>query len=125
MKMFRHHAMLTACAALCATLAGGPALAKPGGAGWQTPITVTVPTGQTDLFYHVACPAGYTVQNGAAFAVTNVTVANGFVQTGAGPRLDESPPDYTEWAWNFEWPNGGAQAGAQIVFDISCKKGAA
>ena len=125
----RHLPTIPGCvlgAALCAgTLAMTlPAQAKPGAAGWQTPATVTVPTGLADYFPHMACPAGFSVVNGAVFAVTNTTVENGFIMTGSGPRLDLSPPLYNEWAWNFEWPAGGAAAGSQIVLNIDCKKGA-
>ena len=112
-------------AVLCAGLAGAsPALAKPGGAGWQTPQTFTIPTGQGDAFEHAYCPSGYSVVSGAAFAVNNTTVENGFIETGAGPRLDLNPPQYNEWVFNFEWPNGGAAAGSQIVINVDCKKGA-
>jgi len=43
--------------------------------------------------------------------------------TGSGPRLDLTPPAYDEWAWNFVWPNGGAPAGSQLIFNLTCKKG--
>jgi hypothetical protein len=113
-------------AALClgALAISTPASAKPGAAGWQAPITITFVTGATDNFAHMYCPAGFSVVNGAAFAVTNVTLENGFIVTGAGPRLDLSPPLYNEWVWNFEWPSGGAAAGSQVVMNIYCKKGA-
>lgn len=101
-----------------------PAQAKTGGAGWQTPITFDIPTGQTDAFEHAYCPTGFSAISGAAFAVNNTTVQNGFIVTGAGPRLDLSPPQYNEWVWNFEWPSGGAAAGSQIVVNVNCKKGA-
>ncbi|MEJ0047305.1 MAG: hypothetical protein WDN04_15220 [Rhodospirillales bacterium] len=115
--------------AMMAAICGGlltlvvPAQAKPGAAGWQAPFTLTVTTGSPDTFWHIACPTGYYVENGAAFAVNQATVGNGFVLTGAGPRLDETPPDYSEWAWNFEWPAGGAPAGSQIIMNVYCKKG--
>jgi len=111
-----------AAAAMFAALA--PATAKPGGVGWQGAQTVTIPTGTGDQFLHYSCPPKMVVTNGAAFAVNQQTVADGFVMTGAGPRLDESPTDYTQWAWNFEWPAGGAAAGSQIVVDVECRKGA-
>ena len=113
-------------AALCGCLLAhaAPALAKVGGVGWQTPDTENVPAGTTDFFWHIACPKGFSVVNGAAFAVSQATVANGFILTGAGPRLDEQPPSYAEWAWNWEWPNGGAPSGSQVVMNIYCKKGA-
>jgi hypothetical protein len=111
-----------AAAALFAALA--PAAAKTGGVGWQGAVTVSIPTGSTDQFLHYACPGKLVVTNGAAFAVNQQTVSNGFVITGAGPRLDESPTDYTQWAWNFEWPAGGAPAGSQVVVDVECRKGA-
>ena len=111
-------------AALLLAIGGTAAQAKPGGVGWQKPITITIPAGLTDVFQHVACPAGLVAINGAAFAVTNTTVANGFTVTGAGPRLDLTPPRYNEWAWNFEW-SGGAADGSQIVLDVNCAKGPA
>jgi hypothetical protein len=122
--MQKHFLMAAfATAAMLAALA--PASAKTGGVGWQGAVTVNIPTGTADQFLHYACPGKLVVTNGAAFAVNQQTVANGFVMTGAGPRLDESPTDYTQWAWNFEWPAGGAPAGSQIVVDVECRKGAA
>ncbi len=104
--------------------ASAPAAAKSGGVGWQGGQTVTIPTGLGDQFLHYACPPKMVVTAGAAFAVNQATVGNGFVITGAGPRLDENPTNYNEWAWNFEWPAGGAPAGSQIVIDVECRKGA-
>ncbi len=100
-----------------------PAQAANGGAGWQAPYTYTVPTGETDLFFHYACPTGFSAQNGG-FQVTSTTQGNGFVLSGNGPRLDISPANYNEYAWNFRWDNGGAPAGSLITFDVLCKKGA-
>lgn len=101
-----------------------PAQAKPGGNGWQTAANFNVPTGQTDLFLHTGCPTGYSVQNGGIIPLTGQTVNNGFLLTGNGPRLDETPPGYTEWAWKIEWNNGGAPAGSVLAINVLCKKGA-
>ncbi|HTZ71863.1 MAG TPA: hypothetical protein VMB71_14495 [Acetobacteraceae bacterium] len=104
-------------------LAAPHAFAKTGGNGWQAPVTITVATGQTDQFVHYPCPTGFYAQNGGFFALNGATTGNGFALTGQGPRLDLNPPSYAEWAWNFVWPNGGAPAGAQLVFNVLCKKG--
>jgi hypothetical protein len=80
-----------------------------------------VSAGLTDQFWHIPCPTGFSVQNGAFF-LNQAAVGNGFILTGQGPRLDELPPDYSEWAWNFEW-TGGAAAGSQIILNVYCKKG--
>jgi hypothetical protein len=126
MRNFRNFSRTILAAVLCAGgLAGAsPALAKPGGAGWQTPQTITIPTGSTDAFEHAYCPTGFSVVRGAAFAVKNTTLLKGFIERGAAPRLDLNPPQYNEWVFNFEWPNGGAAAGSQIVMNVDCKKGA-
>ncbi len=101
-----------------------PAVAKPGAAGWQTVFTANVATGLADQFIHIPCPGGFSVVSGGFFAANQATLGNGFTLTGSGPRLDENPPAYNEWAWNFVWPNGGAPAGSQLIFNINCKKGA-
>ncbi len=109
--------------AVAGLIAMPAAQAKPGSNGWQTPITFNVPTGQTDLFLHLPCPTGFSVQNGGLIPLTPQTINNGFLLTGNGPRLDEAPPAYNEWAWKIEWTAGGAQAGSQIIFNVLCKKG--
>jgi hypothetical protein len=101
------------------------AIAKPGGNGWQNAQQFAVPTGQTDLFLHIGCPTGYSVQNGGIIPLSAQTVNNGFLLTGNGPRLDETPPGYAEWAWKIEWNNGGAPAGSILAINVLCKKGAA
>ena len=116
--------VFTALAALtCIGAYAGPAVAAPGKTGWQTPTTIDIPTGTTDNFAHAYCPNGYSVVNGAFFAANNTTLQNGFIVSGAGPRLDLSPPQYNEWVWNFEWPAGGSAAGAQVIVNVDCKKG--
>jgi hypothetical protein len=124
-KLSIFRAALTAFAVAALALPASQADAKPGSTGWQATFTFTVPTGTPDLFEHLSCPTGYSVQNGAYFALNAATTGNGFALTGQGPRLDLTPPQYGEWAWNFVWPNGGAAAGSQIVFNVLCKKGAA
>ena len=99
-----------------------PAQAKAGGAGWQTAYSYSVPTGLGDLFFHYDCPTGYVVENGG-FQATSTTQGNGFLLSGNGPRLDISPANYNEYAWNFRWDNGGAPAGSIITFNVACKKG--
>ena len=103
--------------------AAKPAQAATGGVGWQAPYTYTVPTGLGDLFFHYDCPAGFSVQNGG-FQTTSTTQGNGFLLSGNGPRLDISPANYNEYAWNFRWEAGGAPAGSLITFNVLCKKGA-
>ncbi len=103
---------------------GGAAHAATGAAGWQAPYTYTVPTGLGDLFFHYDCPTGFSVQNGG-FQAASATQGHGFVLSGSGPRLDISPANYNEYAWNFRWDNGGAPAGSAITFNVLCKKGAA
>ncbi len=118
-------ATITAIAIAGLGVAASPATAKTGTNGWQTPSSLTVPTGLGDQFVHIACPKGFSVQNGAFFAANGAAIGNGFTLTGQGPRLDLNPPEYGEWAWNFIWPNGGAPAGTQLIFNVLCKKGAA
>ncbi|HTZ69582.1 MAG TPA: hypothetical protein VMB71_02935 [Acetobacteraceae bacterium] len=121
--MFASKLSIVALATLItAGLATPHAFAKTGGNGWQTAVTVTVATGTTDQFEHIPCPTGFYAQSGGFFAFASA-VGNGFALTGQGPRLDLNPPQYGEWAWNFVWPNGGAPAGAQLVFNVLCKKG--
>jgi hypothetical protein len=117
-------ATLAAIAIACISLTASHADAKTGSTGWQTPTVVDITAGAADKFLHMACPTGYSVQNGAYFALTEASIGNGFALTGQGPRLDLTPAQYGEWAWNFVWPNGGAPAGTQLVFNVLCKKGA-
>ncbi|HEX3667406.1 MAG TPA: hypothetical protein VHU23_19445 [Rhizomicrobium sp.] len=104
--------------------AGGPALAKKVNS-WQATDTENIPTGTSDFFEHQDCPSGYSAQNGGFMVLTTPTLGNGFLVTANAPRLDLSPPQYNEWAWNFVWPSGGAPAGSQIIFDVNCVKGGA
>ncbi len=119
---------VTTAALALGVLAGVVGVAKPaqaatGGGGWQAAYTYTVPTGLPNLFFHYACPTGFSVQNGG-FLTTSTTQGNGFVLSGNGPRLDLSPPSYSEYAWNFRWDNGGAPANSLITFNVLCRKGA-
>jgi hypothetical protein len=102
--------------------ASGPALAKKTGT-WQATDTENITAGTSDFFFHYPCPTGYTVQNGGFMVLTSETLGNGFLPTANAPRLDLQPPQFNEWAWNFVWPEGGAPANSQIIFDISCTKG--
>jgi hypothetical protein len=111
---------------LCASalLTAATAHARAGANGWQSVVTYSVPTGTPQLFYHMDCPAGFAAQNGGFLVVgTQVTFGNGFAVTGNGPRLDTQPPYYGQWAWEFQWPAGGAPDGSQITFNVLCKKG--
>jgi hypothetical protein len=114
-------ALVLACTAL--TSLSPAALAKQGGAGWQTPSGVNVTAGSPGGLFQMTCPAGFSVINGAFFT-TSATNGNGFSLVSNGPRIDITPPNFTTWGWSFVWPNGGAPSGSLIVFDVNCKKGA-
>jgi hypothetical protein len=108
-----------------ALAATAPAYAHIGGVGWQAPALFNVATGTPQLFVHYDCPAGFSVQNGAFLVVgTQATFGNGFAVTGNGPRMDINPAYYGQWAWEFQWPAGGAPAGSQLTLNVYCKKGA-
>jgi len=89
-------------------------------AGWQGKVVESIPQGTTDFFFHYPCPAGTPVAVSGGF-LPNLQAKPGMIVLGDGPRLDEVPPSYNEWSWIIDWPNG-APPGAQIEFDVYCKK---
>jgi hypothetical protein len=103
--------------------AGGNAMAKQGGNGWQAPDGETIATGTKFFEFSRPCPAGYAAQNGGYTVLTSATYNNGFTLVDSGPDLSVSPPDYSKWLFIFSWPNGGAPAGTQIATAANCKKG--
>lgn len=98
------------------------ARATPGSAGWQGRFVFNVPTGQTDQFFHLACPASFPVAMSGGF-LPNAAAKIGMVVTGNGPRLDLNPTSFNEWSWIFDWPDGGARPGSRITFDVYCVAG--
>ncbi len=89
------------------------------GSGWQGTGTFAVPTGQTSQFVHMSCPTAFPRVWNGAFAMNNIGQTSEVYLAFNGPRIDETPPDYTEWGWHFFWP-AGAPAGIVITFDVFC-----
>jgi hypothetical protein len=86
---------------------------------WAGPVTYTVPTGTTNLFFHYSCPSSkFPIALSGAFHYL----------TQPGPALDMSAPrtdlgaklQYSQWGWVFIWPSPGSPAGFQIQFNVFC-----
>ena len=106
-----------------ATVIGAAVLAFAGGANagskWKVTGTFNVPAGQLDQFLHVPCPTGLIAVSGGF--LPNAAAKPGMLVLGNGPRVDESPPDFSEWSWIFDWPSG-APSGSQIRYAVYCNK---
>ena len=96
-----------------------PAKKAPG--VWQQASTYSVPSGTTSLFYHYPCPSRLPVVVNGGFNSNSAGQSSTFTLGYNGPRMDESPPNFGEWGWHFNWP-GGAPSGIVLTFTVYCAK---
>lgn len=99
-----------------------PAPAQAASPGWQPVVAnVTIPQGQTTHFFELNCPAAFPVVISGSYAFNSLGQASGVAVGFNGPRIDESPPQFNGWGWNFNFI-GGAPAGVTVSLDIDCQK---
>jgi hypothetical protein len=103
--------------ALCAVAAATPAAAAT--AGWQSPSTFDIPTGQVNQQISYNCPTTIPVAHIGSFAFNSVGQASDVFLTFNGPRFDI--PSKAQWAWHFFWP-AGAPAGVSVILNVYCAK---
>lgn len=116
--MSRFAPCLAFAAALLPLGFSAPAMAA---SGWQQVGEVTIPTGEAGVQEGFNCPANLPVAHSGAFAMNSVGQTSQVYLSFNGPRIDETTPDFTGWAWHFYWP-AGAPAGITIKFDVYCAK---
>ncbi len=108
--------------ALGISVYGQPAPAQAATAGWQPIVAnITIPQGQTTHFYELNCPAGFPVVVAGAYAFNSLGQASGVAVGFNGPRIDENPPQFNGWGWNFNFVNG-APANVTVSLAIDCQK---
>jgi hypothetical protein len=107
--------------ALGIAIYGQPAPAQAAVAGWQGVVAFSYPQGQQTHFYEINCPAAFPVVVSGSYAFNSVGQASGVAVGFSGPRIDESPPQFNGWGWNFNFVNG-APAGVTVLLDINCQK---
>ena len=108
-----------AAAAALLLLAGGLAAPAEAASGWQKPFTIAVPTNTKEIFFDYPCPDTEPLAVNGAFAANDpgldVDIHLGF----NGPRIDKTPPDFSEWRWHFRWAVA-SKPGTRITFDAYC-----
>jgi hypothetical protein len=115
-------AALTMARAVGAIVCSASAPAQAATEGWQ-PIwaNVTIPQGQTTHFFELNCPAQFPVVVSGSYAFNSIGQSSGVAVGFSGPRIDENPPKFNGWGFNFNFVNG-APSGMTVSMDIFCAK---
>ena len=115
-------AALTMALAVGAIIGSASAPAQAATEGWQ-PIwaNVPIPQGQTTHFFELNCPAQFPVVVSGSYAFNGIGQSSGVAVGFSGPRIDESPPKFNGWGFNFNFLNG-APSGVTVRMDIFCAK---
>ena len=113
-------ARCAAAAAALLLLAAGLAPPAEAAAGWQKPATMAVPAGTKELFFDYPCPDTEPVVVNGAFGQNAEGLGTAVHLGFNGPRIDETPPDFSTWRWHFLWVGNGSKAGTTMTFDAYC-----
>jgi hypothetical protein len=101
-------------------LAAGFAIPAHAAAGWQKPFTFDVPKATKQFSFHYPCPDTEPVAVTGGYASNSIGQPVPVHLTINGPRLDETPPDFSDWEWHLVYVGTGAPEGTKVTFDVYC-----